>query len=106
MAEWSKTLMSQIQFEDKDQTSTKELLEKTGFLSVNQTAASFKLTEVWKGLNIRFSCRLSYKTKFCRFICKTFNVFMSGDLTGLCLFMIVPFADSYFFDFAKCSTII
>ena len=43
-------LLSNASF--KDQTSTKELLEKTGFLSVNQTAASFILTEVWKGLNI------------------------------------------------------
>ena len=43
-------LLSNASF--KDQTSTKELLEKTGFLSVNQTAASIKLTEVWKGLNI------------------------------------------------------
>ena len=36
----------------KDLTSTKELLEKSGLLSVNQTAASIKLIEVWKSLNI------------------------------------------------------
>ena len=36
----------------KDKTPTKELLEKTGFMSVNQLAASIKLTEVWKGINI------------------------------------------------------
>ena len=35
-----------------DRTSTEELLEKTGLLSVNQLAASIKLIEVWKGLNI------------------------------------------------------
>ena len=35
-----------------DHTSTKVLLEKSGLLSVNQTAASIKLTEVWKGINI------------------------------------------------------
>ena len=36
-----------------DQTGTKELLEKTGLLSVNQTAASIKLAEVLKGLNVK-----------------------------------------------------
>ena len=35
-----------------DRTSTSTLLEKTGLLSVNQTAACIKLIGVWKGLNI------------------------------------------------------
>ena len=36
----------------KDRTSTEELLEKTGLLSINQLAASIKLCEVWKSENI------------------------------------------------------
>ena len=35
-----------------DRTSTNVLLEKTGFLSVNQLAASIKLVEVWKSINV------------------------------------------------------
>ena len=36
----------------KDRTSTEDLLESTEMLSVNQLAASIKLCEVWKSLNI------------------------------------------------------
>ena len=35
-----------------DKTSTEDLLKETGLLSVNQTAASIKLCEVWKSENI------------------------------------------------------
>ena len=35
-----------------DRSSTSELLGKTGFLSVNQLAASIKLAEVWKSINV------------------------------------------------------
>ena len=35
-----------------DRTSTSKLLEKTGFLSVNQLAASIKLAEAWKAINV------------------------------------------------------
>ena len=36
----------------KDRVSTEKLLENTGLLSVNQLAASIKITEVWKSLNV------------------------------------------------------
>jgi hypothetical protein len=35
-----------------DQTSTETLLEKTGFLSINQMNAQIKLVEVWKSQKI------------------------------------------------------
>ena len=35
-----------------ERTSTVDLLKKTGLLSINQTAASIKLIEVWKAENI------------------------------------------------------
>ena len=35
-----------------ERKSKKELLANTGFLSVNQLAASIKLTETWKTINI------------------------------------------------------
>ena len=35
-----------------DRTETELLLEKTNLLSVNQLAASIKLIEVWKGINV------------------------------------------------------
>ena len=35
----------------KDMISTKSILEKFGLMSVNQTAASIKLVEVWKSIN-------------------------------------------------------
>ena len=36
----------------KDKVSTVKLLENTGMLSVNQLAASIKIAEVWKSLNV------------------------------------------------------
>ena len=35
-----------------ERKSTAELLKNTGFLSVNQLAASIKITEVWKSVNL------------------------------------------------------
>ena len=35
-----------------DRSITSELLEKTGFLSVNKLAASIKLAEAWKSINV------------------------------------------------------
>ena len=47
-----------------DRVSSKSILEKYGLKSVNQLAASIKLTEVWKSINKdRFPLRLDpYKT--------------------------------------------
>ena len=42
-------LLAKVPYNDR--TSTSELLEKTGLLSVNQLAANIKLTEVWKSIN-------------------------------------------------------
>ena len=42
-------LLAKVTYNDRSSTST--LLEKTGFLSVNQLAASIKLAEVWKSIN-------------------------------------------------------
>ena len=36
----------------RDRISTNELLQKIGLLSVNQLAASIKLAEAWKSINI------------------------------------------------------
>jgi hypothetical protein len=43
-------LLLRVPFDDR--TSTSELLEKTGLLSVNQLAASIKLLEAWKSENV------------------------------------------------------
>ena len=43
-----------------DRVPVKTLLDKQGFLSVNQTSAQIKLTEIWKAINVeRFPIKIT-----------------------------------------------